>query len=127
MYTIVVPRCEYNISWKQWDLNLTHCFVTAICIAANFGYYSLLSAAMGCRVIAWEPVPLFSAFFKYGLLLNGFTNKVEVRELVVSDQHHDVATMVVPSTGIWGEWSACNCRAVCFLVPFSNCKAKAVY
>ena len=47
-------------------------------VGANFGYYSLLAAAMGCRVVAWEPVPYFAAYFKYGLLINNFTHSVEV-------------------------------------------------
>ena len=34
----------------------------------QFGYYSLLAASMGCRVVAWEPVPYFAAYFKYALL-----------------------------------------------------------
>jgi hypothetical protein len=47
-------------------------------VGANFGYYSLLAAALGCRVLAWEPVPHFAAFFKYALLRNNFTRAVEV-------------------------------------------------
>jgi predicted RNA methylase len=47
-------------------------------VGANFGYYSLFAAAMGCRVMAWEPVPYFAAYFKYGLLANNFTGLVEV-------------------------------------------------
>ena len=31
-------------------------------VGANFGYYSILAAKMGCRVVAWEPVPVFRAF-----------------------------------------------------------------
>lgn len=45
----------------------------------QFGYYTVLSAAMGCRVVAWEPVPLFSAFLRYALLRNGLTHAVQVR------------------------------------------------
>lgn len=44
----------------------------------QFGYYSLLAASMGCRVVAWEPVPFFAAFFKYGLLRNNLTHLVQV-------------------------------------------------
>ena len=47
--------------------------------AVQFGYYSLLAASMGCRVVAWEPVPFFAAYFKYGLLRNNLTHLVEVR------------------------------------------------
>lgn len=43
------------------------------------GYYSLLAASMGCRVVAWEPVPFFAAYLKFGLLRNNLTHLVEVR------------------------------------------------
>jgi len=33
---------------------------------------------MGCRVVAWEPVPYFAAYFKYGLLRNNATHAVQV-------------------------------------------------
>lgn len=45
----------------------------------QFGYYTLLAASMGCRVVAWEPVPFFAAYLKYGLLRNNLTHRVEVR------------------------------------------------
>lgn len=34
--------------------------------------------SMWCRVIAWEPVPLFAAFLQYGLLRNNLTDRVQV-------------------------------------------------
>ena len=71
-------------------------------IGANFGYYTFMSAAMGCRVVAWEPVPKFSAFLRYGLLRNLFVNSVEHRERVVSSESGRELTMEVPTTGIWG-------------------------
>lgn len=71
-------------------------------VGANFGYYSLMSAAMGCRVIAWEPVPKFAAFFRYGLLRNLFVGAVELRPRVVAAQGGRNLTLVVPTTGIWG-------------------------
>lgn len=71
-------------------------------IGANFGYYSLMSAAMGCRVVAWEPVPKFSAFLRYGLLRNLFVNSVELRERVVAAKGGVELTMEVPTSGIWG-------------------------
>lgn len=46
-------------------------------VGGNFGWYSLYAAAMGCRVIAWEPVPLFRDFFKYGVAINGFGHLIQ--------------------------------------------------
>jgi hypothetical protein len=71
-------------------------------VGANFGYYSLLAAALGCRVLAWEPVPHFAAFFKYALLRNNFTRAVELRERIVSNSSAARLTMEVPQRGIWG-------------------------
>ena len=47
-------------------------------VGGNFGWYSLFAAAMGCRVIAWEPVPHFRDFFSYGVAVNGFENLIQV-------------------------------------------------
>jgi len=70
-------------------------------VGGNFGWYSLFAASMGCRVVAWEPVPHFRDFFLYGVALNNFQHLVQVRDKVVSDQEgeHD---LVVPQRGIWG-------------------------
>ena len=48
-------------------------------VGGNFGWYSLYAASMGCRVIAWEPVPMFRDFFKYGVAINGFGHLIQVR------------------------------------------------
>ena len=68
---------------------------------ANFGWFTLLSAAAGCHVLAWEPVPYFAAFLKYGLLRSGLTQQVALRENIVSDAGGQLE-MVVPQRGIWG-------------------------
>eukprot|EP00884_Botryococcus_braunii_P021704 jgi/Botrbrau1/8217/Bobra.0392s0013.1 len=44
-------------------------------VGGNFGWYSLFSAAAGCRVVSWEPVPHFRLFFMYGVMLNHFDGK----------------------------------------------------
>lgn len=70
-------------------------------VGGNFGWYSLFAAAMGCRVVAWEPVPQFRDFFKYGIAINRFEHLITVRERVVSDVEGD-HDLVVPQRGIWG-------------------------
>lgn len=70
-------------------------------VGGNFGWYSLYAAAMGCRVIAWEPVPIFRDFFKYGVAINGFGHLIQVRESVVADTPGDY-DLVVPQRGVWG-------------------------
>eukprot|EP00195_Chlamydomonas_chlamydogama_P011405 CAMPEP_0202902672 /NCGR_PEP_ID=MMETSP1392-20130828/16989_1 /ASSEMBLY_ACC=CAM_ASM_000868 /TAXON_ID=225041 /ORGANISM="Chlamydomonas chlamydogama, Strain SAG 11-48b" /LENGTH=567 /DNA_ID=CAMNT_0049589473 /DNA_START=195 /DNA_END=1898 /DNA_ORIENTATION=+ len=71
-------------------------------IGANFGYFTLYAASMGCRVIAWEPVPLFRAFVKYGLQINNLTHLVDLHERVVGEKDGEVMRMQVPTVGVWG-------------------------
>ena len=89
-------------------------------VGANFGYYSLFAAALGCRVVAWEPVPRFRGFFEAALLLNpGLARRVEVRGAAacardssssppppVSSEEEPPplggVTLAVPERGVWG-------------------------
>lgn len=52
-------------------------------VGGNFGWYSLLAAAMGCRSVAWEPVPHFRDFFLYGIAINGFQHRIQVCNAVI--------------------------------------------
>ena len=75
----------------------------ALDVGANFGYYSLFSAAMGCRVVAWEPVPHFRAFLELGAQLNNLTHRIHIREAVASDASAaDAVNVSVPTRGLWG-------------------------
>lgn len=63
-------------------------------------------AFSACRVVAWEPVTTFRAFFEYSIVRNKLQHKVEVRPSVVV-QHPSSAgeqnyTVVAPQRGIWG-------------------------
>jgi len=71
-------------------------------VGANFGWYSVLAAAMGCRVIAFEPIPHFHAFFEYSVYINGFAGRVDRRRNVVSHEDGKIMTMVAPRDGTWG-------------------------
>jgi len=71
-------------------------------VGANFGWFSVFAAAMGCRVIAFEPVPHFHAFLEYSVHINGFAHLVDMRSNVVSHEAGKDMEMVVPSRGIWG-------------------------
>ena len=50
---------------------------------------------LGCRVLAWEPVPVFRSFLKLGLALNNVSHRVHVREAVVSDAPGQTVSMKV--------------------------------
>ncbi|KXZ44774.1 hypothetical protein GPECTOR_62g889 [Gonium pectorale] len=89
-------------------------------VGANFGYFTLLAASMGCRVIAVEPVPRFLAFLHWSLAANGLRPTVStdptasppagaadppavtVVERIVSDLAGLNLTISVPRKGVWG-------------------------
>ncbi|KAG2497657.1 hypothetical protein HYH03_004396 [Edaphochlamys debaryana] len=71
-------------------------------VGANFGWFALVAARMGCRVIAYEPVPLFHWFLEYNVHINDFATRIEIRSKIVSHEAGKALTMVVPSDGIWG-------------------------
>ncbi|PNH06979.1 hypothetical protein TSOC_006593 [Tetrabaena socialis] len=71
-------------------------------VGANFGWFAVLAARMGCKVIAYEPVPIFRAFFEFSVHLNDLTSLIDVRAMVVSHETGKTMNMVVPARGIWG-------------------------
>jgi FkbM family methyltransferase len=71
-------------------------------VGANFGWFSILAASMGCRVLAFEPVPHFRAFFEYNVHLNGLGKLIDIRSNVVSSKSGVNTAMVFPKKGIWG-------------------------
>ena len=71
-------------------------------VGSNFGYYALFAAAMGCRVVAWEPVPTFRAFLEIAVQLNHLSHRVHVRPAVVSDRPSARIELAVPQRGIAG-------------------------
>mmetsp|Transcript_16173 Transcript_16173/g.45066 ORF Transcript_16173/g.45066 Transcript_16173/m.45066 type:complete len:648 (-) Transcript_16173:208-2151(-) len=70
-------------------------------VGGNFGWYTVLAASLGCRVVTWEPVPRFRAFLLYNILVNGLGHLVEVRDCVVSN-NPTPPPVIVPQRGIWG-------------------------
>ncbi|KAG2446062.1 hypothetical protein HXX76_000664 [Chlamydomonas incerta] len=72
-------------------------------VGANFGWFTLMAARLGCRVVAYEPVPLFRAFLSFALHLNGLGGRVLVRPVAASDAGGGRRLrVIVPSRGIWG-------------------------
>eukprot|EP00955_Chlamydomonas_euryale_P103776 365522-Chlamydomonas_euryale.AAC.14 len=71
-------------------------------VGSNFGWFSLLAASMGCRAVAFEPVPHFFAFLEYSVHANGLAHRVDMRQTVVSAEPSRPVTMTVPNRGIWG-------------------------
>ena len=57
---------------------------------------------MGCRVVAWEPVPTFRAFLALGATLNNVSHRIHVRARVASDAPAPSVQIAVPRRGIAG-------------------------
>lgn len=54
-------------------------------VGANRGYYTLLSATYGHRVLAFDPQPHCVTLLEMSVLINGFEHSVEVHNKYVSD------------------------------------------
>ena len=62
----------------------------------------LFAAALGCRVVAWEPVPVFRAFIEAAATLNNLSHRIHLRAAVVGAKGGQRVRMTVPQQGIWG-------------------------
>jgi len=71
-------------------------------VGSNFGWFSVMAAHLGCRVIAFEPVPHFRAFLEFNVDINDLRHLVDVRSNAVSVTAGEEMKMVVPKGGIWG-------------------------
>ncbi|GFR50178.1 hypothetical protein Agub_g12345 [Astrephomene gubernaculifera] len=116
------PKADYDVSYHMDTAGMVEAGITAIAykllegrcnradgrrelfvdVGANFGWFAILAAKLGCRVVAYEPVPLFHAFFEYSVHLNDLTSLIDIRPLVVSHESGKTLKMVVPARGIWG-------------------------
>lgn len=92
----------YNLYWRRLTESCCAKGGLVLDVGANFGYYSLFAAKLGCRVLAFEPVPAFRAFLELGLALNNLSHRVHVRHAVASDVAGQNLTLQVPQKGIWG-------------------------
>ena len=92
----------YNLYWHRLCAKCCANGGLMLDVGANFGYYSLLAAKLGCRVVAWEPVPIFRAFVETAARLNNLTHRIHLRSAVVSDVPGVRINLTVPLKGIWG-------------------------
>ena len=69
----------YNLYWHQLSRQCCADGGLVLDVGANFGYYSLYAAAMGCRVVAWEPVPAFRKFIAAAARINNLTHLIHLR------------------------------------------------
>jgi len=55
-------------------------------VGANIGYFSLIAAALGVPVVAFEPVTKNHSVFKKSIELNNFHGRIWLEQLAVSDE-----------------------------------------
>ena len=68
-------------------------------VGGNFGWYTLYSLALGCRVVVFEPIPAYQEVLMLGVSLNpGFRERVELHSNVVYDTPGNY-TLRVPIAG----------------------------
>jgi FkbM family methyltransferase len=53
---------------------------------ANIGWYSIVTAALGANVVAFEPMPANAALLRHNVTLNGFEDQVEVHQIGLGSQ-----------------------------------------
>mmetsp|Transcript_384 Transcript_384/g.596 ORF Transcript_384/g.596 Transcript_384/m.596 type:complete len:377 (-) Transcript_384:217-1347(-) len=69
-------------------------------VGGNFGWYTLYSIALGCRVLVIEPVPAWLEILKLGVSLNpGFASRLEIAGNVVYPQAGNFTLRVPKPSG----------------------------
>ena len=55
-------------------------------VGGNFGWFTLYSLALGCRVVVFEPIPAYQEVMRLGVSLNpGFADRIVLHGNVVYD------------------------------------------
>jgi FkbM family methyltransferase len=55
-------------------------------VGTNVGWFTMLAASMGCRVISFEPNPNIHPYLQMSLALNGFEDRVQLHNSLVGDK-----------------------------------------
>ena len=71
-------------------------------VGAHIGWFTLLAASYGCRVLAFEPQPHAHPFLNASVVLNGFQRRVRALRAAVSDDTRQRMKLV--NRGGWGNW-----------------------
>ncbi|KAG2497661.1 hypothetical protein HYH03_004400 [Edaphochlamys debaryana] len=70
-------------------------------VGANFGWFAILAARLGCRVTAYEPVLHYRLLLLYNIHLNDLSSRITISDKAVSDKAGKVS-IVFPYSGHWG-------------------------
>lgn len=56
-------------------------------VGAHVGWFTLLAASYGCRVLAFEPQPHAHTFLNASIVLNGFQDRVTLVRYIPQDNY----------------------------------------
>lgn len=70
-------------------------------VGANVGFYTVLAALRGARVISVEAVPHTAAVLRANIKLNGLNDRVKVADKCASNRRHKVR-LYIPKSGHYG-------------------------
>ena len=80
-----VHEPRYTAYWQRLTARCCASGGLVVDVGANLGWFSLLSARMGCRVLAFEPVPAIAALFMASAKLNNLSHRISLHRAVASD------------------------------------------
>ena len=96
-YMDPIGAALYWHSWAAWEPRLVTLFSRwaaqsnrVIDVGANTGYYTLLAAAHGCRVMAFEPNPEIFPFLQDNVRINGFQDLCDLMQLAAGEEEKEV-------------------------------------
>ena len=77
-------------------------------VGAHIGWFSLLAASYGCRVVAFEPQPHAHAFLNASIAVNGFQDRIKLVRAAVTDNSPppdgSVGTVRMVNPSGWSNW-----------------------
>jgi len=95
MLVDLITEPALTIAWHAATWRCCQAGGLVLDVGANFGWYTLFSVALGCRVVNFEPVPMWRDVLRLGIALNGYGARVRVVPKVVSN-FRGAATLAVP-------------------------------
>lgn len=102
---VAVPHILIDGMWEHWVTTyfLRHPKLQApgtvfVDVGAHVGWYTLLAAGRGARVIAIEPNPKLAQLVKWSAALNGWRERVTVHNVAATDKAGE-ATFQLPENG----------------------------
>jgi FkbM family methyltransferase len=86
----------FDLELRRVVLPLLHPGDLVVDVGANFGFWALAAANLGCSVVAIEPIPPTRELLVANAIRNGLRDRLEVVSVAISDAVGEL-TMIVPA------------------------------